>query len=367
LSTTNGSPHEAAASRAARSADATNRPRRRSGRGARARTSAIHRAAASFGAAALLFLAAPGTAVAPAVARTTAVENAAAPRPVPVSVAIRPAAETGAERPGLSLDVGPTAGRTCRPDPDDVATADPNERLQFGDMRVPRWIVETIRRAAAETGVDPVYLMALADKESSFVVEAKPSTSSAEGLFQFVTDTWLQVVKVHGPKHGLHAEAAAIVSAKGQLGIPDGETRERILNLRRDPYLSALMAAEMLKRDRARIEAKVGRNLDATDSYLAHFLGADSAGRFMALLGDKPQHSASKVFPRAARANKALFYARDGGKVRHLSVAEVYDRIDRMMEHRLERYEGVAEAAVPAPKVEEFLERLAGADLSPDR
>jgi hypothetical protein len=115
------------------------------------------------------------------------------------------------------------------------------------------------------------------------------------------------------------------------------------------------MAAEMLKRDRARIEPKVGRNLDATDSYLAHFLGADSAGRFMALLGDKPEQSAQKALPKAARANRSLFFAREGKKVRQLTVAEVYERIDRMMDHRVERYEGVA----AAPPVEEFLERLA--------
>ena len=310
---------------------------------------------ASFAVAGLLSLAAPGPAVALAVAHTAPAANSAPADTVPVAA---PTSRPGGDRAPVASGMEPSPagdGRTCQPAPSGTVEADPNERLRFGDMEVPRWIVDTIRRAAAETGVDPVYLMALADKESSFLVEAKPSTSSAEGLFQFIAGTWLQVVKTYGAKHGRAAEAAAIISAKGQLSIPDGDTRERILNLRRDPYLSALMAAEMLKRDRARIEPKVGRNLDATDSYLAHFLGADSAGRFMALLGDKPEQSAQKALPKAARANRSLFFAREGKKVRQLTVAEVYERIDRMMDHRVERYEGVT----AAPPVNEFLERLA--------
>ena len=41
--------------------------------------------------------------------------------------------------------------------------ADVDEYLRFGSREVPRRIVRTIVRAASATGVDPVYLMALAD------------------------------------------------------------------------------------------------------------------------------------------------------------------------------------------------------------
>ena len=53
-------------------------------------------------------------------------------------------------------------------------------------MRVPRWLAETVVRAADATGVDPSYMMALADKESSLLPDNKAPTSSAEGLLQFV-------------------------------------------------------------------------------------------------------------------------------------------------------------------------------------
>src|SRR3954452_12401086 len=43
----------------------------------------------------------------------------------------------------------------------------PNDDLVFGEIKVPRWLAETVARAAQVTNVDPAYLMALADKESS--------------------------------------------------------------------------------------------------------------------------------------------------------------------------------------------------------
>jgi hypothetical protein len=224
-----------------------------------------------------------------------------------------------------------------------AAARDPQELIQFDDMRVPRWIVETIMRASGETDVDPVYMMALADKESSFIPANKAGTSSAEGLFQFISSTWLEVVKTFGDKHGLAEEAAAIETIKGELTIADSATRERVLGLRRDPYLSALMAAEMMKRDRAKIERRLGREITRSEFYLAHFFGVDSASKFMALVDDKPKQSAPKVFPAAAKANKNLFFAKKGKKTRHLSVAEVYEKLDKMIDKRLDRYEDVAQ------------------------
>lgn len=228
---------------------------------------------------------------------------------------------------------------------DEASGRDPNEVMDFGATKIPRRLVETILRAAAVTGVDPVYMMALADKESSFSPTVRARTSSAEGLFQFVTKTWLSVVREHGPKHGLDAEAAAITVVDGDLTIADDAARERILGLRRDPYLSALMAAEMLKCDRSKIERRIGRDLTRAEFYLAHFLGVESAGRFVEVLGGKPKQSARRVFPQAARANRTLFFTRHGRKMRDLTVAEVYARIDQMIDKRLDRYGSLATVA----------------------
>jgi hypothetical protein len=215
---------------------------------------------------------------------------------------------------------------------------DPNELMQFGAMSIPRGVVEMIVRAAAVTDVDPVYMMALADKESSFSTDVRARTSSAEGLFQFVTKTWLSVVRTFGAKHGLADEAAAIELVDGQPTIKDDATRERVLGLRRDPYLSAVMAAEMMKRDRAAIERRIGRDLNRSEFYLAHFLGAQGAGKLMALMDEKPKQSAPRVFREAAKANRTLFFARQGKRMKDLTVAQVYDKLDQMIDHRISRY-----------------------------
>jgi hypothetical protein len=215
---------------------------------------------------------------------------------------------------------------------------DPNEILQFGQMRVKRWIVESIVRASNAVGVDPVYMMALADKESSLRLESRAGTSSAEGIYQFINKTWLEVIRTFGPRHGLLTEAAAVEVGENGFHIADEATRERVMGLRHDPYIAAVMAAEMKKRDKLFIERQIGREMTRSEYYLAHFFGAHSAGKFLKILDEKPKARAPKAFPAAARANKNLFFAKAGKKNRQLTVREVYTRLDQMIDKRLDRY-----------------------------
>jgi hypothetical protein len=220
----------------------------------------------------------------------------------------------------------------------------PNEVLVFEQTRVPRWLTETVVRAAQVTGVDPAYLMALADKESSLLPDNKARTSSAEGLFQFIESTWLEVLRRYGPKHGFVAEAEAIQMAAGRPVVSDETDRERLLRLRRDPYLSALMAGEMISTHREILAGKVERDPSFAELYVAHFLGVNGARRFVALLSDEPDNSAPKAFPRAAKANRALFFASKADpqrKRKALSVAEVQGRIAAMINKRVARYASV--------------------------
>jgi len=225
---------------------------------------------------------------------------------------------------------------------DEQLFMDDQEVVDFEEMRVPRWLVDTVLRASEATGADPVYMMALADKESSFIPSNRASTSSAEGLFQFITSTWLDTVRTFGPKHGLKMEAEAIQTVNGQLSVPNEVMREHVLGLRRNPYIAALMAAEMMKRDKAKIESRLGRKISRSEFYLAHFFGVGSASKFIALVDDTPKKSAQSVFPAAAKSNRSLFFAKDGKKTRQLSVAEVYGKLDTMMDERLNRYEDVS-------------------------
>jgi len=240
--------------------------------------------------------------------------------------------------------------------PSSEADGNPNEVLVFEQMRVPRWLAETVVRAAQVTGVDPAYLMALADKESSLLPDNKARTSSAEGLFQFIESTWLEVLRRYGPKHGYTAEAGAIRLVRGRPVVSDDKDREQILRLRRDPYLSALMAGEMINTHRETLAGKVARDPSFSELYIAHFLGVNGASRFVALLSDTPDKSAPEAFPSAAKANRTLFYAKADkaeaapkakAKPKALSVAEVHGRIDTMIDRRVTRYASVRSEVAP--------------------
>jgi hypothetical protein len=227
----------------------------------------------------------------------------------------------------------------------EALAGNPDDILEFGPMRIRRHLVHTIIKAGQATATDPILLMAIADKESSFSTGVKAKTSSATGLYQFIEATWLKTVRDFGARHGLEKEAKAINWVDDELVVADAAEKARILELRRDPYVSALLAAEMLKRDRNRIGKRIGRELTDGETYLAHFLGPDDAERFLEKVVGEPKAGAVKLLPRPARANRSIFYARTGRKMKGLSVAEVHSKFERMMGLRLDRYRNVHQVA----------------------
>jgi hypothetical protein len=253
------------------------------------------------------------------------------------------------------LDTDLTAGTVDRVSYDfllsQTSTGDPNDILEFGPMKIRRHIVQTIVKAAQAVETDPVLLMAVADKESSFITAVQAKTSSATGLYQFIERTWLGVIRDFGSKYGHAQDAALVVSdANDRPMIIDQSERARILDMRRDPYLSALMAGEMLKRDAARISLKIGRELSLGEVYLAHFLGPDDAENFLSQVVDKPTSAAAALLPGPARANRSIFFAGTTGRGRHrkpasLSVAQVHQKFEAMMSARGDRYRDVRSVA----------------------
>jgi hypothetical protein len=224
----------------------------------------------------------------------------------------------------------------------DLANAgDSSEMLHFGPVQIRRRLVETIVRAARQTGADPALLMAIADKESSFSTGIKAPTSSATGLFQFIDATWFRCVREFGGQHGLAREAAAIEGPDDKPFVADPRQRAHILSLRDDPYLSALIAAEMLNHDGGQIARSIGRDLTEGETYLTHFLGPQDATLFMEKVVDQPKLTAAKLLPKPAHANKPIFFA---GRAKPLSVAAVHDEFEAMMGTRVDRYTRVDDA-----------------------
>ncbi|MGV7033249.1 transglycosylase SLT domain-containing protein [Methylobacterium symbioticum] len=281
-------------------------------------------------------------------AQALTAESVGTPAPSEAATSVEAAAETWSGVPVVEQE--PATTEIIAGDLDTLPrpVMDAGEdKVRFGPTSVPRKVVDTILKASEETGMDPVYMMALADKESSFDTDVKAATSSAQGLFQFVTNTWLEMIRDYGARYGLAEEAAAVKGTGASIRVAGEAMRQRVLSLRNDPYVASLMAAELAKRDRGRIEAKIGRALTSTELYFAHFLGTASAGRFLALSSDNPEVNAQKAFRQAARANRSLFTAKGAAKGaakgrRALTVAEVYERIDGMIDKRLSRYQGVA-------------------------
>jgi len=234
----------------------------------------------------------------------------------------------------------PHAAKPAPQETQDEAAGDPDELIPFNGRNVPRWLVHSILKAAHVTGVDPVYMMTLADVESSLSPEAKAPTSSAQGLFQFIDRTWLEIVQLHAADYGFAAASEAIRTVDGDPVVGDKD-RAWIMNLRTDPYFSALMAGELIKDVERALQAQGERELAEAELYLAHFLGASSAVRFLEALDQDPNMKASKLFPKAAKANAGLFMEGKGRKRRPVSVAELYNKIDSKIVRRLDRYEGI--------------------------
>lgn len=185
-----------------------------------------------------------------------------------------------------------------------------------------------IARAAAATGVDFKYLMAQAKLESSLDPTARAATSSAAGLYQFTQGTWLQTLDRHAERHGLEWVDAAIQGGR----VADPSMRAQIMSLRYDADTSAMMAAELAADNRAELTSVLGREPDASELYLAHFLGVSGAGQFLSALNGNPSQSAAAILPKAAAANRSIFY--EGGAPR--SVGGVMDvirgKVSRAME-----------------------------------
>lgn len=166
----------------------------------------------------------------------------------------------------------------------------------------------SIARAAAATGNDFDFLLAQARLESSLNPSARAGTSSASGLYQFTGNTWLRMVDRHGSQHGLGWADAAIESG----AIRDPATRAQVMALRFDPDASALMAGELTTENRAGLTAALGRSPDNAELYLAHFLGLDGATKFLSAMTADPTQSAAALLPKAAGANRAVFYDGSG-------------------------------------------------------
>jgi hypothetical protein len=190
-------------------------------------------------------------------------------------------------------------------------------------------IQSAIATAARTTGVDFSYLLGQAKLESGLNATAHAGTSSASGLYQFIDQSWLSVVKKHGAEHGLGWAADAIgQGGGGHLSVADGATKQAILALRNDPRTASLMAAASASDNKGALEASLGRSATGTDLYMAHFLGLAGARQFLTGMASNPQASGAAMFPAAAHANHGVFFASDGSA---RSLSDIYSHFSEKL------------------------------------
>jgi muramidase (phage lysozyme) len=146
------------------------------------------------------------------------------------------------------------------------------------------------------------YLQATALIESGGNANAKAGTSSAGGMFQFIDSTWTQMTKEMGKNYSLQDKF--------------------------DPKKSAEVMEYFTQKQKAQLEKGTGRAASNTDLYMAHFLGAGGATKFLNAKSQDPNQSAAMLDPKAAAANKSIYYDKAG---KERSVQEVYDLMGKKM------------------------------------
>lgn len=176
-----------------------------------------------------------------------------------------------------------------------------------------------IQAAARMVGFDPNLMASIAAAESGFNPNVGAGTSSAVGLYQFLTrdtpgrdSTWTAMKKKYGGKWGIAPNTPAT-----------------------DARANALLGAEFMKDNMNFLSKKLGRPVTDTDIYMAHFLGPGGALKF---LKADPNTVSTELFPTEAASNKPVFY-HDGNKAtRPKTTGEIYQYYTNLIKVRKKEF-----------------------------
>lgn len=171
---------------------------------------------------------------------------------------------------------------------------------------------DLIHEVAKMTGVDEKTLASLVAIESSFINKARPGTSTAQGLGQFLDGTWKDMIAKYGSKYGLDATASRL-----------------------DPKASLLMTAEYIKQNaRGLLNSKMVKEIRPVDIYMSHFLGPTGYQEFLQAGNNA---IGATVRPAAARSNPNAFFD-NNGKGRPRRVGEIIQHYHNLLAKRAQEF-----------------------------
>lgn len=145
-------------------------------------------------------------------------------------------------------------------------------------------VKQALLSASKVSDTDYTLLYSVAGVESAFKANAKASTSSATGMFQFTTSTWNYLTKTLYPYLNY------------------------TLSDRLDPFKAAKVAGLYLNSIKESLSRRLGRIPSHAEIYLGYFLGPSGAGRFLEAMKKNPNGIGAWLFPDAASANPGVFY-----------------------------------------------------------
>lgn len=195
----------------------------------------------------------------------------------------RPGKPGSVQDPGTQTGSGPGSGSTIQRR---AGTARPSAEID----RILR------QKSTADVGYDELY--SLAGVESTFRSDVGASTSKAQGLFQFLPDTWNYLLKLN-PGLGFTLED------------------------RTDPEKATVMAVIYIRMIKAKLKKALGRNPYLVDVYMAYFLGPTAAVNFFKAMKDDKSQIGASLFARAAKSNPGVFYTK--GKA--LTLGQIYEKL----------------------------------------
>ena len=150
-----------------------------------------------------------------------------------------------------------------------------------------------------------------------------------EGPYRFSESNWLRALRDDLSAGEAQADYAGRIfkTSGGRYYVPTAAERRQILDARANAALAARAAQAFATDSAARMRAALRRPASASDLYIAHVFGPESAISFIRLAEARPSEPAAKQMPAFAQSAPELLQT-DGAP---LTLAQLYRRLTEPM------------------------------------